>query len=423
MDLFEKILNNYGPLGMYHKEGHGYYFFPELEGEISNRMMYRGKERLVWSLNNYIGLANHPEVRKADAESAAEWGLATPMGARMMTGETRYHQKLETDLANFVDKPAGYLLNFGYQGMSSIIDALTDRHDVIISDSEAHSCIRDGIRMHIGKHFMFPHNNIEACERHLERASKLVQDTKGGILVVTEGVYGMIGDLGKLDEIARLKERYNFRFLVDDAHGFGTMGANGKGTGEHFGVQDKIDVYFSTFAKSMASIGAFVASEAEVIHYLRYNMRSQVYAKSLPMPLVIGAMKRLELLKTRPELREKLWTIVRALQNGLKERGFDVGKSDSPVTPVYLKGGLPEGTNVIWDLRENYNIFCSIIIYPVIPKGTILIRIIPTATHTLEDVKYTIDSFSEVADKLKNGYYSKTEIADINDPVNGLKLS
>ncbi len=414
MDLFEKILKNYGPLGQYHNMGEGYFFFPKLEGEISNKMIFRGKERLVWSLNNYIGLGNHPEVRKADAEAAAQWGLAYPMGARMMSGQTKYHEQLESELAKFVKKEAAFLLNFGYQGMVSIIDALVDRNDVIVYDSEAHACIMDGLRLHIGKRFVYPHNNIEKCEINLQRATKLAEQTGGSILVITEGVYGMVGDLGKLDEIVELKKKYNFRLLVDDAHGFGTMGKSGAGTGEHFGVQDGIDLYFATFAKAMASIGGFIAAPKDVINYLRYNLRSQIYAKSMPMPLVFGNMKRLELLKSEHHLREKLWTIVNALQNGLKERGFNIGNTQSPVTPVILNGTVAEATNLIKDLRENFNIFCSIVIYPVIPKGMILIRIIPTSYHTIEDVNYTLDAFSAIKENLANGKYSSTEMADIN---------
>lgn len=414
MDLFDKMLQNYGHLGKYHKDGHGYFFFPKLEGRISNRMKWRGQDMLVWSLNNYIGLADHPEVRKADAEAAAEWGLGAPMGARMMSGHTDYHEKLEKDLAAFVGKEDSFLLNFGYQGMISIIDALVDRKDVIVYDSEAHACIMDGLRLHIGKRFVYPHNNIEACEKNLERATRLAEQTGGGILVITEGVYGMVGDLGKLDEIVALKKKFNFKLLVDDAHGFGTMGKTGAGTGEHFGVQDGIDLYFATFAKAMASIGGFIASRADVIHYLRYNLRSQIYAKSMPMPLVLGAQKRLELLKSESGLREKLWTVVAALQKGLRANGFDIGAGESCVTPVFLKGEVAEATNIIHDLRTNYKIFCSMVIYPVVPRGVILIRLIPTAVHTLEDVDYTVKAFAEIAAKLKDGKYSKTQMADIS---------
>jgi glycine C-acetyltransferase len=415
VDLFEKILKNYGPLGQYYKQGHGYFFFPKLEGPISNKMMFRGKEHLCWSLNNYIGLANHPEVRKTDAEAAAEWGFGTPMGARMMSGQTDYHEKLERDLAAFVKKEAAYLLNFGYPGMFSIIDALVDRHDVIVYDSEAHACIMDGLRLHMGKRFVYAHSNMDALEKNLGRATKIVEQTGGSILVITEGVYGMVGDIAKLDQIVAMKKKFQFRLLVDDAHGFGTMGPTGAGTDEHLGVQDGVDLYFATFAKAMAMIGGFVAAKKEVIDYLHYNMRSQVYAKSMPMPLVIGAMKRLELLKNSPELREKLWTIVHALRDGLRNVGFDMGVAESPVTPVFLKGSLPETTQMIYDLRENYRIFCNVVIYPVVPKGVVMIRLIPTATHTIEDVNYTIDCFAKVAEKLKNGLYSSTEYADISE--------
>ncbi len=413
MDLFEKISKKPGPLGQYRDQAHGYYMFPKLEGELSNRMIFMGKERLIWSLNNYIGLGNHPEVRKVDADAAREWGLAYPMGARMMSGQTSYHEQLERELADFVGRESSYLLNYGYQGMVSIIDALVDRNDVIVYDSEAHACIIDGMRLHLGKRFVYPHNNIENLTKELERASKITKETGGGILVITEGVYGMSGDLAKLKDIVALKNKFDFKLLVDDAHGFGTMGKTGAGTDEHFGVQDSVDLYFGTFAKAMAGIGAFIAGKKEIIRYLMYNMRSQIFAKSLPMPMVIGALKRLELLKTQPELKEKLWTIVRALQKGLKEKGLNLGNTESPVTPVILSGNVSEATQITHDLRENYNIFCSIVIYPVIPKGIILLRLIPTAVHTLEDVEYTINTFSEVKKKLDTGKYSSGKIEGV----------
>jgi glycine C-acetyltransferase len=402
-----------GPLGQYATKGHGYFMFPKLEGEISNRMRFRGKEMLVWSLNNYIGLANHPEVRKADAEAAAEFGMAYPMGARMMSGQSVYHEQLERELAAFEKKEDAYLLNFGYQGMVSIIDTLVDRKDVIVYDSEAHACILDGMRLHIGKRFVYPHNDIANLEKQLQRATKIVEQTGGGILVITEGVFGMSGDLGKLDEIAALKKKYHFRFLVDDAHGFGTMGATGAGVTEHFGVMDEVDLYFGTFAKAMAGIGGFVAGDATVVNYLRYNMRSQIFAKSLPMPMVIGALKRLELLKNMPELRTRLWTVVNALQNGLRSQGFNLGNTESPVTPVILSGEVAEATNLTFDLRENFNIFCSIVTYPVVPRGVILIRLIPTAVHTLEDVEYTIAAFKQIKKNLDAGKYATGEIVDV----------
>ena len=413
MDIFKKIDTTYGPLGQYMDQAHGYYMFPKLEGEISNKMIFMGKERLVWSLNNYLGLANHPEVRKADAEAAAIWGMAYPMGARMMSGQTKYHEELENQLASFVQKEAAYLLNYGYQGMVSIIDSLVDRRDVIVYDSDAHACIIDGMRLHFGKRFVYPHNNIENLRKELNRATNLVEKTGGGILVITEGVYGMAGDLGKLKEIAALKKDFKFRLLVDDAHGFGTMGQTGAGTGEHLGVQDDIDIYFGTFAKAMAGIGGFVAGNTKVIKFLMYNMRSQVYAKSLPMPMVIGALKRLEMLRNEPEHREKLWTIVNALQSGLKNNGFNLGNTESPVTPVFLDGGVPEATQITKDLRERFNIFCSIVGYPVVPKGVIMLRLIPTAMHSLEDVEYTIKSFSEIRKNYDEGMYSDGTFADM----------
>ena len=413
MDIFDKVNNQKGNIGQYAKQAHGYFAFPKLEGEINSRMKFRGKDVLTWSLNNYIGLANHPEVRKADAESAEKWGLAYPMGARMMSGQTSRHEELEAQLADFVGKPDAFLLNFGYQGMLSIIDALVNRHDVIVYDSESHACIMDGLRLHQGKRFVYPHNDMENLHKQLERATKWAENTGGGILVITEGVFGMAGDLGKLDEIVAMKEEFNFRLLVDDAHGFGVMGPTGAGAPEHFGVTEGVDVLFGTFAKAMAGIGAFVACDEDVCGYLRYNMRSQTFAKSLPMPIVEGSIKRLELLRTKPELREQLFKISDTLQKGLVEAGLEIGCTQSPVTPVYLSGSVAEGTQVTMDLRENYGIFCSIVVYPVIPKGQLLLRLIPTATHTLEDVEYTVNAFKDVSAKLKEGKYSNEKFADI----------
>ena len=406
-DIFQRIKETPGPLGQYQDFADGYFMFPKLEGEIQPKMRFNGKEVLNWSLNNYLGLANHPEVREADAQAAKDYGLAYPMGARMMSGDTIYHQKLEQELADFIGKPAGYLMNFGYQGMVSIIDVLTTRRDVIVYDSESHACILDGLRLSFAKRFVYQHNDMESFRKQLQHALPVAEQNGGGILVITEGVFGMAGDLGKLDKIVEMKKEFPFRLLVDDAHGFGTMGKRGAGVAEHFNCTDDVDVYFGTFAKSMAGIGGFVLSEKEIIDHLRYNMRSQIFAKSLPMPMVIGGLKRLELLKNNHELREKLWTIVRALQKGLKEKGFNIGKAESPVTPVYFEGGVDEGTNVVVDLRENYGIFCSIVTYPVIPKGQLMLRLIPTAVHTLEDVERTISVFSEVKEKLAQGFYNK----------------
>mgnify|MGYP002862546011 CR=1 len=394
-----------GPLGQYADQGYGYFSFPKLEGDISNRMNFRGKPVLVWSLNNYLGLANHPEVREADKAAAEQFGLAAPMGARMMSGQTIYHQQLEEELAAFENKEAAYLLNYGYMGMVSIIDSLLDRHDVVVYDSESHACILDGLRLHIGKRFVFPHNDLEKFESQIQHARKVADSTGGGILVITEGVFGMPGDLGNLRGILQFKEKYGFRLLVDDAHGFGTMGPTGAGTSQEQDVMDGVDVYFGTFAKAMAGIGAFVASEKRIIKALTFKMRSQIYAKSLPLPMVVGSLKRLDMIRTRPELREKLWTIVNALQSGLREKGFNIGRTQSPVTPVFLNGGLSEATQIIADLRENYGVFCSMVIYPVVPKGVIMLRLIPTAAHTLEDVEYTINAFAEVRRKLDAGLY------------------
>lgn len=400
-----------GPLGQHQKWSHGYFSFPKLEGQIGPHMNFRGKEHLVWSLNNYLGLANHPEVRKADEQGAAEFGMAYPMGARMMSGNSKYHEQLEQELAAFVGKPDAFLLNYGYQGMVSIIDCLVDRNDVIVYDAESHACIIDGLRMHMGKRFVYQHNDIESARKQLERATKLTAQTGGGILLITEGVFGMSGAQGKLKEIVDLKSEFDFRILVDDAHGFGTMGPTGAGTHEAQGCMDGIDVYFGTFAKSMAGIGAFVASTEEIVNFLRYNMRSQTFAKALPMPMVVGLIKRLELLKNSPELRAKLWEIATALQNGLRERGFNLGVTDTMVTPVFLKGELLEATALTMDLRENYGIFCSIVVYPVIPKGLISLRLIPTAMHTLDDVQRTLDAFSDISKRLEAGQYKNVATA------------
>jgi glycine C-acetyltransferase len=401
-----------GPLGQHADNAHGYYTFPKLEGPIGPRMIFRGKERLNWSLNNYLGLANHPDVMKADTDAAAQFGMAYPMGARMMSGNSNYHEQLERDLASFVQKPDCILLNYGYQGVLSAIDALVDRHDVIVYDAESHACIIDGVRLHMGKRFVYNHNNIESLEQQLRRATKVVEATGGAILVITEGVFGMTGSQGKLKEIVELKSKFNFRLFVDDAHGFGTMGKTGAGTAEEQGVTEGVDIYFSTFAKSMAGIGAFIASEPHVIKFLRYNMRSQIYAKALPMPLVVGSIKRLEMIRTQPELKDKLWTITNALQNGLKDAGFNIGITTTPVTPVVLNGTIPEATHLTLDLRENFNIFCSIVVYPVVPKGMIILRLIPTAVHSLEDVKETIDAFKSIKNKLDSGEYRKEKLAE-----------
>lgn len=411
-DLFEKLERNMGPLGMHAKQSHGYYTFPKLEGEIGAHMHFRGKEKLVWSLNNYLGLANHPEVRKADADAAAQFGMAYPMGARMMSGETNNHESLERELASFIGKEEVILLNFGYQGMVSAIDALVDRHDVIVYDAESHACIVDGVRLHAGKRFIFKHNDVASAEKQLQRATALVKETTGSIILITEGVFGMSGAQGNLKEILALKEKYNFRLFADDAHGFGTMGKTGAGTGEEQGCMDGIDLYFSTFAKSMASIGAFIGSTKKVVDYLRYNSRSQIFAKSLPMPLVQGARKRLELLRTQPELKANLWKIVYALQTGLRDAGFNIGITTTPVTPVLLNGTIPEATALTLDLRENYDIFCSIVVYPVVPKDVIMLRLIPTAVHIIADVDRTIKAFKDVKEKLETGKYKVDQIVE-----------
>ncbi len=415
-DIFEKLIRNSGPLGQHRERAHGYFSFPKLEGEISNRMVFRGNNVIVWSLNNYLGLANHPEIRKVDGDASRDFGLASPMGARMMSGNSVHHEQLEKELAAFENKEDAILLNYGYQGIMSTIDALCGRHDVVVYDAESHACIIDGLRLHPGHRYVYKHNDVEDCEKQLQRATALIEKQKtGGILVITEGVFGMAGDQGKLKEICDLKKKYEIRLLVDDAHGFGTLGERGAGAGEAQGCQDEIDLYFSTFAKSMASIGAFLAGPKIIIDYIRYNIRSQIFAKSLPMPIVIGNLKRLDMLRTMPELKEKLWSNAMKLQNGLKERGFDIGKTNSVVTPVYMKGDIAEATAMVKDLREHYKIFCSIVVYPVIPKGNIIYRLIPTAIHTDEDIQATLVAFSETKAKLDAGEYKVDAIPHMAD--------
>jgi glycine C-acetyltransferase len=404
-DLFDKIIINKGPLGKYASIAEGYFAFPKLEGPIGNRMIFNGKEVITWSVNDYLGLANHPEIREVDLEAAKKYGSAYPMGARLMSGHTEFHEQLESELATFVSKEKAYVLNFGYQGILSTIDSLVSKNDVIVYDIDAHACIVDGVRLHIGKRFTYQHNDINSLCINLERATKIAEKTGGGILVISEGVFGMRGEQGKIKEIAALKNKYKFRLLVDDAHGFGTLGASGAGAGEEQGVQDQIDVYFATFAKSMASTGAFIAADSMIIDFLKYNMRSQVFAKSLQLQLVIGALKRLDMLRTRPEIRTKLWRNVKALQSGLKDQEFDLGTTQSCVTPVFLKGSIQEAMVMVKELREKYFIFCSIVVYPVVPKGVILLRLIPTSSHELNDVEETLSAFSKIRSKLYDGTY------------------
>ena len=418
IDVFEKL--DGGPLGQHVERAHGYFAFPKLEGELGSRMFFRGKEKIVWSLNNYLGLVNHPETRKVDTEAAAKWGMGYPMGARMMSGNSSQHEELEKTIADFIKREDAMLLNFGYQGIMSCIDALVNRRDVIVYDGESHACIVDGVRLHVGYSYAYKHNNIEDCEKQLVRAAKMAEKSGGGILVITEGVFGMSGNQGKLKELVALKQKHKFRLLIDDAHGFGSMGPTGAGADEEQGCQDGVDLYFSTFVKSMGSIGAFIAGPKKVMTYLRYNVRSQIFAKSLPMLIVEGMIKRMEMLKTMPELREKLWHNVNRLQQGLREKGFDIGTTNSPVTPVFMKGDLPEATGMLMDLRENYNIFCSVVVFPVIPKGQIIFRLIPTAAHSDEDTDLTLKAFEETKKKLDAGAYRAEEIPDMADAGKGM---
>ncbi len=421
IDVFDKLVKDGGPIGRHVDRAHGYFSFPKLEGELGSRMFFRGKEKIVWSLNNYLGLVNHPETRKVDAEAAAKWGMGNPMGARMMSGETSMHEELERVIADFVKREDAMLLNFGYQGVMSCIDALVNRRDVIVYDGESHACLVDGIRLHMGFSYTYKHNDIADCEKQLQRAEKMAEKNGGGILLITEGVFGMSGNQGKIKEIVALKKKYKFRILIDDAHGFGSMGPTGAGADEEQGCQNDVDLYFSTFVKSMGSIGAFISGPKKIMTYLRYNVRSQIFAKSLPLIVVDGMLKRMEMLKTMPELRRRLWQNVNALQNGLKNKGFDIGTTNSPVTPVFMKGGLPEATGMVMDIRENYNIFCSVVVFPVIPKGQIIFRLIPTAAHSDEDIEITLNAFEETKKKLDAGVYQAENIPDMADTGMGQK--
>ena len=410
LDIFDRIRKSTGgPIGQYRDKAEGYFAFPRLEGDLGPHMKFNGQEVLCWSLNNYLGLANHPEIRKVDAEASARWGLAYPMGSRMMTGQTHLHEELERRLAAFEKKEAAFEFNFGYQGIVSTIDALVGRHDVIVYDAEDHACLLDGIRLHIGSKYKFRHNDIKDCERVLAKACAEADANGGGVLLITEGVFGMTGALGILDQIAALKKKYSFRIMIDDAHGFGVMGPNGRGTSEHFGVMDEIDIYIGAYAKSMAIIGGFVASDKDIIDYLKYNMRSQIYAKSLPMPIVEGCLKRLEIIDSPEgdERRAQLWKVTRRLQEGFRELGFDIGPAEACVTPVHVKAGVNQASNIAVALREEYHIFCSVVIYPVIPPGMVIFRVIPTAAHSMEDVERTLEAFRDMKERLDRGEFDK----------------
>lgn len=411
MDIFDRIKGDRGPLGRYSEVAEGYFIFPKLEGELSNRMLFQGKETIMWSVNNYLGLANHPDVRQADGEAAAKWGLAYPMGSRMMSGNTSLHDELEKELAEFMTKEAAVLVNFGYQGIMSAIDCLLSRRDVVVYDAGCHACIVDGVRLHSGKRFAFQHNDVASCEKQLQTACKIADEQGGGVLVISEGVFGMRGDQGKLREIVALKDKYKFRLMVDDAHGFGVLGKTGAGAGEEQGIQDEIDVYFATFAKSMGSVGAFLAGDDDMVQYLKYNMRSQIFAKSLMMPVVESALLRLKMIRSTTDFKDKLWSNVNKLQAGLKAAGFDIGNTNSCVTPVYMKGSVEEAMRLVYDLRENHRIFCSIVVYPVVPKGVILLRLIPTSVHTDKDIAETIDAFKAILKKLETDAYKAETVS------------
>lgn len=397
MDLFDKLQGRPGPLGEFTSDGYGYYTFPRLEGPLGPVMKFNGKDVVVWSINDYLGIGGREDVRKFDGEMAARHGLSTPMGARLMTGNTTQHEKLEEELADFVHKPSALLLNYGYQGIMSVIHALVDRNDFLIYDELSHACIVDGKQLAMAEKFVYKHNDIESLEKQLERAHRKAKPDSS-ILVVTEGAFGMTGDLGNLEEIVALKDKYPFRLLVDDAHGVGTMGEDGSGTGTHLGCHEGIDIYFGTFAKAFALIGAFVATEERVKEFLKANVRSQIFAKSVPLPIVESVRKRLKMIRNNPEWRDQLWENTKKLRQGLIDIGYNVMPAECPVTPVLTKGSTEVCQDIMRKLREDHGIFVSGVAYPVVPKGTVLIRLIPTAAHNDEHIKKTLKGFRAIKD-------------------------
>jgi glycine C-acetyltransferase len=395
MDLFEKLENRPGPLGKFTSNGYGYYTFPKLEGPLGPVMKFNDKDVVVWSINDYLGIGNNEQVREIDTRVTQKYSLSAPMGARLMTGNSTEHEALENELADFVHKPDALLLNYGYQGIMSVIHCLVDRNDFLIYDELSHACIVDGKQLAMGETSVYKHNDIDSLEKQLKRATAKLKPNSS-ILVVTEGVFGMTGDLGKLKEIIALKEKYPFRLLVDDAHGFGTLGDDGSGTGTHLGCQDGVDIYFGTFAKSVALIGAFVATEPRVREFLKANARSQIFAKSLPLPIVATARERIKLIRQNPQWREKLWENTLKLRNGLKDIGYNVLPSESPVTPVLTEGSTELCTTIMRELREEHGVFVSGVAYPVVPKGMVLIRLIPMATHTDKHIEKTLNAFEAI---------------------------
>lgn len=395
MDLFDKLENRPSPLGPFTSAGYGYYTFPKLEGPLGPEMKFNGKDMVVWSINDYLGVGSNEKIKQIDAEATAKYSLSAPMGARLMTGNSDEHEALEKELAAFVHKEDAQLLNFGYQGIMSVIHALVDRNDYLIYDELSHACIVDGKQLAMADKSVFKHNDIESFKKQLYRAAAKKKDNSS-ILVVTEGVFGMTGDLGILPEIIKLKEEVPFRLLVDDAHGFGTLGHDGSGTGTQLECQDGIDVYFGTFAKAVALVGAFVASEPRVIQFLKANVRSQIFAKSLPMPIVATARERLKMIRQHPEWREKLWSNTLKLREGLIKIGYNVLPSESPVTPVLTQGSTDLCQDIMRIMREEHGIFVSGVAYPVVPKGVVLIRLIPTAAHNDEHIEKTLTAFEAI---------------------------
>ena len=395
MDLFDKLETRPSPLGEFTSNGYGYYTFPKLDGPIGPEMKFNGKDVVVWSVNDYLSVGNHPRIREVDKNAAEKYGLSAPMGARLMTGNSDEHEALERELADFIHKPKALLLNYGYQGIMSVIHSLVDRNDFLIYDELSHACIVDGKQLAMAEKSVFKHNDMESLEKQLKRASKKLKPNSS-ILVVTEGVFGMTGDLGKLKEIIALKEKYPFRLLVDDAHGFGTLGHDGSGAGTQLGCHDGIDIYFGTFAKAVALIGAFVAAEPRVIEFLKANTRSQIFAKSLPMPIVVSARERIKLIRKNPQWREQLWENTKKLRSGLVELGYNVLPSESPVTPVLTEGSTDLAQTIMREMREEHGVFVSGVAYPVVPKGVVLLRLIPMAGHTDAHIEKTLKAFEAI---------------------------
>lgn len=367
----------------------------ELKGKVSNRMIFDNKEYIIWCLNDYLGLMHHPESIEAAAQATTQYGPSYPHSVRLTIGHSSAHDYLEQQLNTLMGYEDSMLVNLGYQGFMSIIDALTDRHDTIIYDQKCHACLIDGVRLHNGRKFAFKHNDINHLETQLQRARKTHNSKEGMIIVVVDGLYSMHGELAKLDEIVRLKKLYNFALFVDDSHAFGVFGKHGKGSPEHYGIEKEVDVYVSTFTKSFGNLGGFVSAKKPIIDFLRFATRSQIFSRSMPLPMVLSVSKNIEIFQREPERRERLWKNTNQFQEGLREMAINIGPSESPIVPIHINGNHQEGLKVFFDLRE-MGIFSYIVAYPVVEKNTCLIRMVCTHNHTTIDIEQTLHAFKEL---------------------------